>query len=245
MAWRATAPERLARATGAGNNRGSIGDHRLQRRRQHVRHRRQGRCATRSSRLGAAAVPPHGPAVDRRTARRVRRSRCRGLLRCRRWSTPIAGAVLVSSVCADAGDALARSHTATANRPRRRKPPITATFVVMIGIERCIAPRSTGHWLHPATYPPSRADKQDQSPKRTNAALFARCSPIEREVRAFVTAGIPRPECPVCPADEGVAKLEGVRQSDCVEQLRPIPPRCAASTTERRVTGPKNPDNSI
>ena len=93
-------------------------------------------------------------------------------------------AVLSSSVCADAGDALARSHTATANRPRRRKPPITATLVVMIGIERCIAPRSAGHWLHPATCQRSRGDKQDQSPKRDYASLFARCSPIGRELRA-------------------------------------------------------------
>jgi hypothetical protein len=54
------------------------------------------------------------------------------------------GAGLASSVCADAGDALSRSHAATASRPRRRKPPISATFVLMIGTERCITPRSTG-----------------------------------------------------------------------------------------------------
>jgi hypothetical protein len=84
--------------------------------------------------------------------------------------------VLASSVCADAGDALSRSHAATASRPRRRKPPITATFVLMIGIERCIAPRNTGQWLHPATYPPSRADKQGSKPSerqcRTLCAVF-------------------------------------------------------------------------
>src|SRR4051794_13884763 len=35
----------------------------------------------------------------------------------------------------------------------------------------------------PRTYPPSRADNQDQSPQSDNAALFARCSSLERAVR--------------------------------------------------------------
>ena len=94
------------------------------------------------------------------------------------------GAAFVSSVCADAGDADARSHTATANKPRRSKPLITATLVVTIGIERCIAPASARHWLHPATRPPSRRHNPDQSPNPDEAVLFARCSPPERELRA-------------------------------------------------------------
>ena len=73
--------------------------------------------------------------------------------------------VLASSACADAGDALSRSHAATASRPRRRKPPITATFVLMIGIERCIAPRSAGPAsTYPATYPPSRTGQPGSKP---------------------------------------------------------------------------------
>jgi hypothetical protein len=95
------------------------------------------------------------------------------------------GAVLASSVCADAGDALSRSYAATASRPRRRKPPITATFVLMIGIERCIAPRSAGPCIDvPRRHTHHRAkDNQDQSPESNNAALFARCSPIGRGAR--------------------------------------------------------------
>ena len=73
--------------------------------------------------------------------------------------------VLAPSVCADAGDALSRSHAATASRPRRRKPPITATFVLMIGIERCIAPRSAGPAsTTPATHPPSRVGQPGSKP---------------------------------------------------------------------------------
>ena len=130
------------------------------------------------------------------------------------WVDADSVAVLASWVCADAGDALARSHTATANRPRSRNPPITATFVVMIGIERCIAPRSTGHWLHPATYPPSRADKQEQSAKRDKVAFFAPCSPIEREVRAL------NAEC-----------ARQLTDSGCGSRSRSYPAEAAASPT--------------
>jgi hypothetical protein len=93
---------------------------------------------------------------------------------------PASGAVLASSVCADAGDALASSQTATANRPRRRKPPITATLVLMIGIERCITPRSARPCIDVPRRPTHlrASDKQDQSPESDDGALFPPCSPF-------------------------------------------------------------------
>jgi hypothetical protein len=79
----------------------------------------------------------------------------------------------VSSVCADAGDALATNHTAIASKPRRRKPAITAALVLMIGLERSITIFAPDHVSRlPTAYPPSRDDNPDQSLDRGDVAIF-------------------------------------------------------------------------